>query len=341
MPPVSLPARPGQPGRWRAAVRFDPQPNHRLPSAGMMVVAAAVSIAGSLAADAALVAAGTAAFPAVRDYSHFRFGDYGLLTLIGVVVACAAWPAVARLTAAPRWLFLRLAVAVTLVLWIPDLWLLLVLHEPSDGVGVLMVMHLGVALVTYNIVVRIAPVRYRDAGVPASGVGAGDPVKIPVQSWVERSAAWTAMTVVVCAELLVGVVALVAVPIGRPDGLFPRQGRAVYDAHALLGAALGVGAVLLWVASRRAGRVLRIAAVAGLVGVALGGVGGLLSTEHALRLGGVVLMFGGTMVGGFAYMVGALEPTREGQAGSEPGQAPEPGGRRISVVPEAATDAER
>jgi hypothetical protein len=33
-----------------------------------------------------------------------------------VVIACAAWPVVTRVSSQPRWLFLRLAVAVTVVL---------------------------------------------------------------------------------------------------------------------------------------------------------------------------------------------------------------------------------
>ncbi len=91
---------------------------------------------------------------------HFAFGDYAKLTVIGVVVACAAWPVVTRLTSAPRWLFFRLAVAVTLVLFLPDVWILL--HgAPLDAVAVLMAMHVAIAVVTYNSLVRLAPLRGR------------------------------------------------------------------------------------------------------------------------------------------------------------------------------------
>jgi hypothetical protein len=46
---------------------------------------------------------------------------------------------------------------VTLVLWLPDLRILA--HgEPIRGVGVLMTMHLAIAFITYNTLVRIAPV---------------------------------------------------------------------------------------------------------------------------------------------------------------------------------------
>ena len=37
--------------------------------------------------------------------------------------ACVAWPIVTRISSAPRWLFLRLAVLVTLVLFAPDVWI--------------------------------------------------------------------------------------------------------------------------------------------------------------------------------------------------------------------------
>jgi hypothetical protein len=107
-------------------------------------------------ADAALVAIGTAVFPSTKGYVHFRFSDYGKLTVIGVVIACVAWPIVTRISFDPKWLFLRLAVLVTLVLWLPDLWILWK-GQPGRAVAVLMVMHLAIALVTYNALVRLAP----------------------------------------------------------------------------------------------------------------------------------------------------------------------------------------
>jgi hypothetical protein len=47
---------------------------------------------------------------------------------------------------------------VTLVLLVPDVWILG--HgEPAKAVAVLMTMHLAIAVVTYNFMVHIAPVR--------------------------------------------------------------------------------------------------------------------------------------------------------------------------------------
>ena len=119
-----------------------------------------------------------AVFPSTRGYAHFQFHDYAKLTVIGVILACLAWPVVTRLTSAPRWVFLRMAILVTLVLLLPDLW---ILHQgqPPRAVAVLMLMHLAIALVTYNLLVRVAPV-VRSPGSISDGprvlqaVGSGD-----------------------------------------------------------------------------------------------------------------------------------------------------------------------
>ncbi len=123
-----------------------------------MVVATVASVAGSLLADAILVAIGTSVFPSTKGYVHFQFHDYARLTIIGVLVACVAWPVVTRISSAPRWLFFRMAIVVTLALWLPDLY---ILHggAPPRAVAVLMVMHLAIAVVTYNLLVHVAPVR--------------------------------------------------------------------------------------------------------------------------------------------------------------------------------------
>lgn len=137
--------------------RIDRSPSHRQPSAVRAVAATVLSLAGSLAADAILVAIGTHLFPSTKGYGHFHFSDYAKLTVIGVIIACVAWPIVTRITWAPRWMFFRMAIAVTLVLWLPDLYIL-VQGQPAKAVAVLMVMHLAIALVTYNVLVHVAPV---------------------------------------------------------------------------------------------------------------------------------------------------------------------------------------
>jgi hypothetical protein len=138
--------------------RVDFAPAHRQPPAARVIAATIASLAGSLAADAILVMIGTAIFPATKDYGHFRFSDYAKLTIIGVIIACVAWPVVTRVSSSPRWLFLRLAILVTLFLWLPDAYILYQ-GQAASAVAVLMVMHVAIALVTYNCLVHIASVK--------------------------------------------------------------------------------------------------------------------------------------------------------------------------------------
>lgn len=141
-----------------ALVRLDLSPAHRRPHLGRIVLATLASIVGSLVADAVLVVIGEAVFPGTKGYTHFQFADYSKLTVIGVIIACVAWPIVTRLTSAPQWLFFRLAVLVTVILLLPDFYILY-LGQPANSVAVLIVMHLAIAVVTYNLLVRAAPVR--------------------------------------------------------------------------------------------------------------------------------------------------------------------------------------
>jgi hypothetical protein len=149
--------------------RIDFHPPHRPPAWWRVGLATVLALALSLLADAALVAIGTRVFPSTKGYVHFQFHDYARLTVIGVLIACAAWPVVARVCADPRWLFFRLAIVVTLVLFLPDFY---ILHNgaPAKAVAVLLCMHLAIALVTYNLLVHVAPVRRRRrAGAAPTG----------------------------------------------------------------------------------------------------------------------------------------------------------------------------
>jgi hypothetical protein len=147
---------------------IDFRPRHAQPRVSRVVPATLAAVAGSLAADALLVAIGQAVFPGTRGYVHFQFHDYAKLTVIGVIVACAAWPVVTRISAVPRWLFFRLAILVTLVLWLPDVYILY-RGQPANAVAILVLMHLAIALVTYNLLVRLAP------GGPAPRHASGAP----------------------------------------------------------------------------------------------------------------------------------------------------------------------
>jgi hypothetical protein len=161
------------------AVHVDFVPADPQPSWGRWVLATVVALAGSLAADAALATIGKRIFPSTVHFVHFQFADYAKLTVLGVVVACIGWPVVTRISSRPRGVFLRLAVLVTLVLLLPDVWIW-VRGEPARGVVVLVAMHLAIAVVTYNALVRIAPAgeARRDAdraGPVRGGPTASDP----------------------------------------------------------------------------------------------------------------------------------------------------------------------
>jgi Family of unknown function (DUF6069) len=144
--------------RVRSLTRFDPAPRHRGPRPAAVAAATAASVLLCLAADALLVRIGTAVFPDTKGYVHFAFTDYAKLTVIGVVIACLAWPVVTRLSSDPRWTFLRLAVLVTAFLLLPDLWIWMQ-GQPGQAVLVLIWMHLAIGLITYNLLVGLAPVR--------------------------------------------------------------------------------------------------------------------------------------------------------------------------------------
>lgn len=59
---------------------------------------------------------------------------------------------------APRLLFLRLTILVTLILLLPDVYILYQ-GQPAKAGVVLVCMHLTIALVTYNALVHLAPAR--------------------------------------------------------------------------------------------------------------------------------------------------------------------------------------
>jgi Family of unknown function (DUF6069) len=144
--------------RTLAIARIDWTPAHRQPNPVLLLAGAVVAIIGALAADAILVEVGTHVFPATAGYEHFKFGDYAKLTIIGVVIGAAGWSVLTRISSSPRWLYGRLTILISLVLFLPDVWLL-IHHQPPKAVVVLMSMHVAVAAVIYCAMVNIAPIR--------------------------------------------------------------------------------------------------------------------------------------------------------------------------------------
>lgn len=148
-----------QPWLKRFHVDFAPQAP---PANSAVVLATVVALVASLAADALLVKIGVSIFPKTHGYSHFQFADYSKLTVIGVLIACVSWPVVARISSQPKWLFLRAALAVTLVLFAPDVWIWYQ-GQSASAVFVLVWMHVAIAVVTYLALIVLAPVRGRHA----------------------------------------------------------------------------------------------------------------------------------------------------------------------------------
>jgi hypothetical protein len=140
-------------------------------------MATVVFIIGSLIVDALLVMIGTHLFPSTKRYVHFQFHGYAKLTLIGIVIACAAWRVLVRIGAEPRWLFLRLAVAVTVLPLLPDLY---ILHQGQTirAVEFLMVTHVAIGVIPYNALVRIT--RGRQHQVNNRTLGSRLPAPVPV-----------------------------------------------------------------------------------------------------------------------------------------------------------------
>jgi hypothetical protein len=140
------------------AFRLDLKANQqRQPGTSALLFATIVSLVGSLLADYLLVKLGTSVFPSTVGYTHFRFSDYSKLTVIGVLIACVAWPIATRLTSTSREFFFRAAIVITIVLFVPDLW---IWHggSPLKAVFVLIWLHVAIAIVTYGALVHLAPV---------------------------------------------------------------------------------------------------------------------------------------------------------------------------------------
>ena len=206
-----------------------------------------------------------------------------------------------------------MAVLVTLVLWAPDVWILW-RGEPPRAVLVLVVMHLAVAVVSYNVVVHIAAAGTGGGHAVSSAAPEGTPARHTGarRGWLGGAAlaqsrvAWFAMGIVAL-ESALGIGCLLAVPAGRPSGWLPQRGSGLYVVHAVAGVVLGAGALVLVAAAVGAKRSVRISAIIGGAGVALGAGGGAFSADHELRLLGIALMFVGAMVALTGYLIAAIE----------------------------------
>jgi hypothetical protein len=75
----------------------------------------------------------------------------------------------------------------------------------------------------------------------------------------------------------------------------------------VLGGLLGIGVLLIFLRAVRNGRVVLLGATIGLVGLVLGAGGGMLVAFHPWRLAGIALMFGGSLVAFFGFLIGLAQ----------------------------------
>jgi hypothetical protein len=284
------------------------------PSGLRVAMITAVAAIGSVFVNAVIVWIAKAANPSLQDYSHFRLWDYGTLSVVGVAGAGVAWYIASRYLATPRVVFFRVAIAVTLVLWAPDVWIL-VKHEPTRAVLFLALMHLTVALITYNLLVFAAPVAVRESAAaaeptPRSGhvgdlEGEAEPPRVP-------RGVWVALMVAVGVEFFAGLLGMLYVPFNRPDGWLVHRGEAIYLMHSLLGGVLAVAALAVVfhvLRQSKSHRIDRVAAISGLCGMFVGALGGAMCVFHPLRLLGMALMFVGVSVAFFGYLIPMIDET--------------------------------
>ena len=138
--------------------RFDLPRGTAQPSVWRWILATILAVCASLLACFGLAHLAILLDPTLAGYGHFRFGDYSRLTIIGVIAACAGWPVVTWFTTSARRLYLWLAITVTVVSLAPDVWILH-LGQPTAGVATLIVMHFALAVVTFPVMVFLAPQR--------------------------------------------------------------------------------------------------------------------------------------------------------------------------------------
>jgi hypothetical protein len=281
-------------------------------SAPRLTLAVLVAVTASLGACALIALAATTQWPRLAGYSHFGFGDYAPLSAAGVVAAGLAWPVVVRISARPSRLYLSLAAAVSLAALLPDVGLL-VEGESAKAVGALVAMHVAVAVVTCCLILLVASPRRAQA----DGATLHGPRRRSLLSVPSARTGWLSLAALVGVVGILGVAALVVVPMGRSTVLVPMTGRVVYLLHALSGGVLAVGAAIALILAWDGGdRLARRSSVAGLLGTALGAGGGLLTVLPAQRVLGIVLMLAGVFVAGVAYLTPTMVDAPLAGAGS-------------------------
>jgi len=119
-------------------------------------------------------------------------------------------------------------------------------------------------------------------------------------------------------EFALGVACLALFPFRRPDQWLPAQSKLVYSAHAALGGVLAIAAVAIVMTFASDQKFVRLGAQAGLVGIVLAAAGGMLCIWQPWRVAGMGLMFVGSILAFFGYLLPLAEPESEvpGQEGT-------------------------
>ncbi len=139
----------------RDVLHLDLRPLRPLPSVPQIALAGLASAVASVLACVVLSEVGKAALSPPAYFDKFNPPGYIALTVIGVAGATIGWAILVRLTSRPRWCLMVAAVAVTIVLLLPDVAILP--HNPTSDVVVLMVEHLVIAVITTVLLLRLAP----------------------------------------------------------------------------------------------------------------------------------------------------------------------------------------
>jgi integral membrane protein len=149
---------------------------------------------------------------------------------------------------------------------------------------------------------------------PAGPVDAGSvAVDSVVQLTVRKAIANLArvLLVLVALDVAFGIGAVALLPLHRATGFLPGEQRGIYVAHAALGLPLLVGGFVLLARTLHASRISRLTGWIGMVGIALAGVGGLITASDPLRLVGMAVMLMGAVLAAFGYALPSFEKLRD------------------------------
>lgn len=126
----------------------------------------------------------------------------------------------------------------------------------------------------------------------------------------------TTLLVLTAIQVGLGVATQLRLPIERPTGGLPARGGWIYIAHAVAGVPLTFLAAAFFLRFRNAQSSMRTVAWVGGAGIALAGLGGLISYSQTLRILALVLMLVGSLAALYGYLIPILD--RYAQSSPQP-----------------------